>query len=71
MIRSNKDDSWLIRYLVKIEAGKNTDVNRIAKATKSILKPETRQNLLSQERKNREKQIAETAKSNSKLLQSI
>jgi hypothetical protein len=32
-----------------IEAGKNTDVNRIAKATKSILKPEKRQNRLSQE----------------------
>jgi hypothetical protein len=31
------------------EAGKNTDVNRIAKATKSILKPEIRQNRLSQE----------------------
>jgi hypothetical protein len=30
-------------------AGKNTDVNRIAKATKSILKPEIRQNRLSQE----------------------
>jgi hypothetical protein len=28
---------------------KNTDVNRIAKATKSILRPEIRQNILSQE----------------------
>jgi hypothetical protein len=32
-----------------LEAGENTDVNRIAKATKSIPKPEIRQNLLSQE----------------------